>query len=196
MINNKMSQPMTLLTSKSTVEWYTPKEILDLVRSFYGGIIDLDPASCAKAQKVVKAKEWFGLDHKLWRNQNGLERKWHGKVFCNPPYNGSTTQWVKYAVNQWKNNPNVTNILLLVNSSPGYKWYEDLWNEYPVCSIRERLWFTPSAGGKPGQAKKGSSLVYLGSSGWEVFGRHFEHIGKIILPYSVAVLPYQQKMGK
>jgi hypothetical protein len=61
-------------------EWFTPVEYLELVKQVFGGEIDLDPASSAKAQKQVQAKQFFT------KKDNGLKKEWFGKTFLNPPY--------------------------------------------------------------------------------------------------------------
>src|SRR5262249_56141272 len=60
-------------------EWYTPARYIELAREVLGEI-DLDPASSAKAQEIVKAQRYFTLE------QDGLIRPWHGRVWLNPPY--------------------------------------------------------------------------------------------------------------
>jgi len=67
--------------SVSTVshERYTPSGLIDAVRQVLGQI-DLDPASTAEANKVVKAKSIFT------KRTNGLKKDWHGRVFLNPPF--------------------------------------------------------------------------------------------------------------
>ncbi len=54
-------------------------EILEDVRAVLGQI-DLDPASCEFAQKRVKAKRYFT------KQDDGLQQRWFGNVFLNPPY--------------------------------------------------------------------------------------------------------------
>ena len=44
------------------------------------GSIDLDPASCAAANEVVKASLWYDEE------QNGLVQPWFGNVWLNPPF--------------------------------------------------------------------------------------------------------------
>lgn len=61
-----------------TAEHYTPAEWVERARLVMGGI-DCDPASCAEANKTVRAGVWCGIE------QNGLEQEWHGRVFVNPP---------------------------------------------------------------------------------------------------------------
>jgi ParB family chromosome partitioning protein len=66
------------LTLSKTAEHYTPKELLQSVRDVMGAI-DVDPASCADAQKQVKATVWFD------ERRNGLIQDWHGRAYINPP---------------------------------------------------------------------------------------------------------------
>jgi hypothetical protein len=61
-------------------EWYTPTTLVALARKALGGRIDVDPASCDQAQKIVKAGTYFT------KNQDGLKRPWHGTVWINPPF--------------------------------------------------------------------------------------------------------------
>ena len=60
-------------------ERYTPPELTEMVRRVFGGI-DLDPASSAEANKVVNAKAFFT------KRNDGLKKRWHGRVFLNPPF--------------------------------------------------------------------------------------------------------------
>ena len=60
-------------------EWWTPEPILEAAMAAMGGI-DLDPASCAEANEAVGAREWWGAADR------SLDRDWHGRVWCNPPY--------------------------------------------------------------------------------------------------------------
>ncbi len=68
--------PSHALLSSATPEHYTPPEVIAAAREVMGEI-DLDPASCARANAVVKARLFFADD--------GLDLPWHGRVFCNPP---------------------------------------------------------------------------------------------------------------
>lgn len=68
-----MTLPQHLSTS---VELYTPDYIVEAARATLGGI-DLDPASCAIGNEVVKATRYFDRD--------GLTQPWAGRVLLNPP---------------------------------------------------------------------------------------------------------------
>jgi len=64
--------------SAASMEHYTPTEINEAARRLMGAI-DLDPASCARANKYVQAT-------KIWtKRDDGLKRPWSGRLFINPP---------------------------------------------------------------------------------------------------------------
>lgn len=54
-------------------EWYTPKEIVDSLGKF-----DLDP--CAPTPKFYTAEKCYD------RFDDGLSKRWSGRVWLNPPY--------------------------------------------------------------------------------------------------------------
>ena len=60
-------------------EYITSPYIIEPARRTMGGI-DLDPASTAKAQEFVKAEQYFTV------REDGLKRRWGGRVWLNPPY--------------------------------------------------------------------------------------------------------------
>lgn len=63
-------------------EWYTPASVIAVARETMGGI-DLDPASCAEANTVVRADKIYTIE------DNGWTKQWRGRVFLNPPFNGT-----------------------------------------------------------------------------------------------------------
>ena len=77
--------------SSASNEHYTPVEVVEAARTLMGGI-DLDPASCAKANEIVRADEY------LTEEEDGLLFEWNGRVFLNPP--GGTLQ--QDAKGNWK----------------------------------------------------------------------------------------------
>jgi hypothetical protein len=65
--------------SSESNEHFTPPEIVEAARSTLGAI-DLDPASCLRANEIsVKARGFYS------KANNGFVQPWHGRVFLNPP---------------------------------------------------------------------------------------------------------------
>lgn len=172
-----MQQPMSVLTSHKSVDWYTPPYIIEKVREVLG-CIGLDPASDYVPQQWIQAR--------VYRNFAGLDEPWIAStVFCNPPYGktkGYSNQslWSWYMANQFKLGRFQEGILL-INSTHGYKWYEELWTRYPVCLARERIRFIKPDGTVGGQAKRGQTFVYFGADPSK-FIEVFSSLGRIVLP--------------
>jgi hypothetical protein len=61
-----------------TPEHYTPSEVVEAARTTLGAI-DLDPASCEAASRVVRASSYYT------KQQNGFTQPWRGRLFMNPP---------------------------------------------------------------------------------------------------------------
>jgi hypothetical protein len=169
----KMSQPMQVLVSRNTEEWYTPPQIMERVRTVLGSIT-LDPASDPVPQAWIRAERYFT------QADDGLSKTWFGRVFLNPPYNGSSAKWAAKLIEEYRAG-RVEQAVMLVNSTQGYRWYENLWVSFPVCCLRDRLRFIKPNGETGGQAKKGSTLVYFGQDA-ERFARAFENLGRILFP--------------
>lgn len=169
-----MTQPMTVLTSQGTVEWYTPPEIVARARQALGSI-DLDPASNDVAQGWIRAAEYYTADDAI----SGLAKPWLGRVFLNPPFD-ATPAWVDRLEREYVLG-NVSAAVLLVNSAPGYSWWESLWRQRPVCLLRERLRFVRADGTSGGQAKKGQTVAWFGAD-FRRFRDAFGDLGRVVLP--------------
>lgn len=172
-----MSQPMSVLTSHESAEWYTPPYVIEMVRAVLMEI-DLDPASSPVADKWIKANRYW--------TEDGLNRPWRATtVFCNPPYgkvDGKSCQAVwsekmrqEYVAGHFEQG------ILLINSTHGYKWYEEIWERYTCCLARERIRFIKPDCTVGGQAKRGQTFVYFGVYD-TLFGHVFERLGRIIRP--------------
>lgn len=212
-----MKQAMQVLTSKETVDWYTPREYTDMAREVLGGI-DLDPASNPVAQGWINAATYYALDlsqfyaDSAWKaeklqlelareSRRQLDRQpaWRGRVWLNPPFS-DTAAWVRRLSAEYDAG-HVSAAVLLVNSNLGYSWYEELWARCWCCCMRERMRFITIEHGQPvqgGQAKRGQTFAYYGPEP-ERFDRVFRIIGRILppggeLPVSALDLPLFQEV--
>jgi len=170
----KMSQPMQVLTSSKTEEWYTPREIVDRVRSVLGSIA-LDPASHPIPQAWIRAERYFTKD------DDGLSKPWFGPVFLNPPYGRSNAgRWAAKLIGEYRAG-RVEQAVLLVNTMIGYTWYRSIWRSFPICITDDRLSFVPPNGEIRDRAKQATTFFYFGPD-VERFADAFESLGRIILP--------------
>src|SRR5207253_227146 len=104
-------------TMTGSFEWYTKPEWIARARAVMGGI-DLDPASCAFAQRVVRASEWFD------RKRDGLAQPWHGRVWINPPYGrGLLDKFIKKLIDE---RANYEQAIALVISLTETEWFQNL----------------------------------------------------------------------
>jgi DNA N-6-adenine-methyltransferase Dam len=166
-----MNQSMSVLTSQETVEWYTPPHIIERARAVLGAI-DLDPASSDTAQEWIKAATYYTGD-------TLLVPPWSGRVWLNPPFD-DTPAWLARLEFEYTCG-SVTAALLLVNSAPGYRWYEEMWRRWPVVCLRERLCFIRADGKPSGQARKAQTIAYFGQD-TRRFIEVFRDLGRIFLP--------------
>ena len=64
------------IASSTTVEWYTPPEIIRAL-----GVFDLDPCTSEVAWQLNRsAAKYYTLQ------DDGLSKEWAGRVWLNPPY--------------------------------------------------------------------------------------------------------------
>lgn len=159
-------------------EWYTPHRYIEAVRQVMGGI-DLDPASCEFANRVVQATNFYT------KEENGLMHPWQGRVWLNPPY-GKTQQgqasnlehFTRYLIEQYQCG-NVTEAMLLVPVNTATRWFDALWR-FPICFPRFRVRFYNEQGPSDG-ASFGTCFVYFGPHE-QRFLEIFRQFGHVVLP--------------
>lgn len=177
-------QQRQVLTSQESHEWYTPAWCIAAVRQVLD-VIELDPASSVYANATVQAATIYT------EVDNGLAHPWTAEtLFLNPPYNGRASEWCRKALREYEDG-NVHEGILLVFAKLGYAWFEELWNTYPTCFVRERIRFVspPTTDAHEeaeeitpdGQAKHASAFVYFGPNR-ERFRDVFRQYGRVIFP--------------
>lgn len=151
------SSALAALQSSESNEWFTPAEYVNAARELMGGI-DIDPASCEVANRVIQAAKYYT------KQDNGLARSWRGRVWLNPPYgfeNGASNQetWSRELIERYQAGL-VTEAVLLVNAVPGNKWFQPLW-DFMICFPDHRIRFY-NAEVEQSQPTHSNALVYLG----------------------------------
>jgi len=94
----------------------TPREFIDSLERRFGGKFTLDVAA---AEHNAKAPEFYT------REDDGLARRWHGRVWCNPPYSDCRA-WVRKAWSEWKkpDGPRLI-VMLLPANRVEQAWWQD-----------------------------------------------------------------------
>ena len=160
--------PRQILQANS-IEWWTPQRYVEIARKVMGGI-DLDPASCAEANKIINARQFFD------RETDGLSQQWHGRVWLNPPYGKDARAFVERLLSEWKHNRVTQAIALLNSNSVESLWFTPL-RAFLLCFPRGRIHFkSPNA--NLTNATHGSVFVYFGKR-HATFVKEFSAIGDI-----------------
>jgi DNA N-6-adenine-methyltransferase (Dam) len=163
-------------------EWYTPASIIESARWVMGSI-DLDPASSAIANKIVKASKYYT------KEDNGLAYLWYGNVWLNPPfgrrlfnYNVSTIgMFAEKLFNEYEAG-SVAQAILLATSRTDTPWFKRAWN-YPICFADHLVHFKrpkeeQTAKNPDGSHTHGTCFVYLGKNE-QKFIEVFSQFGRI-----------------
>ena len=151
--------------------WYN----INAARSVMGGI-DLDPASCAAANEIVRAARFYT------RRENGLLQPWYGRIWLNPPYGrakgGSTSfqaEFIRKLLYEWQEHT-IQQAVLLCTADPDEKWFQPLW-AFPLCFAHPQIrFFRPNL--PPEKHIMGSCFVYLGSHE-DAFVEAFAAFGRV-----------------
>jgi hypothetical protein len=105
-------------------EWLTPPWILRPL-----GIFDLDP--CAPVERPWDT----ALQHFTLR-ENGLARRWSGRIWLNPPYGSETGKWLRRLAEHGNG------IALIFARTETGDWFDHVWGKAAeILFIKGRLHF-------------------------------------------------------
>jgi len=152
-------------------EWHTPPEVIALVRAVLGRI-DLDPASNAEAQRIVRAKRFYA------KIDNGLDHPWHGRVFLNPPYSAVIAAFVSKLLHEYQASRVSAAILLTNNSTDAVWFHQAMAVAEALCFTRGRIPFC-KATGEVGAPPQGQALFYFGADRLR-FIETFARLGTVV----------------
>lgn len=161
------------LVSKMTAneEAYTPEQYVEAAREVMGSI-DLDPASCKAAQKVIQAGTYYT------KTDDGLTKNWSGNVWLNPPYTAKVVnKFINKLCESYKDGA-VEQAVLLTNNNTDTIWFHlALAVSSCACLTRGRIGFlTPEGVSCP---TNGQTFFYFGDRRLD-FAKSFLDFGAII----------------
>jgi len=138
-------------------EWYTPQKYIDAARSVMGNI-DLDPATSESAQKRINADRYFTEDC------DGLERKWYGRVWLNPPYSQPLIYlFIDKLVSQIESD-SIRECILLTHNYTDTAWFHLAESKAAlICFTKGRIKFEDTQGNLASPTQ-GSAFFYFGDN--------------------------------
>lgn len=158
--------------SEPSDECYTPRWVSRLAREVLVKI-DLDPASCAHANRRVRARRWYG------KKQDGLKRRWRGRVFLNFPFS-RPLPWVQKLIASYDAG-DVTAAFVVCNARTGSGWFNLLTARAYRRELTKRIRFWGPATTAKDTGRMDQMLFYLGPHP-ERFAAATELLGRLIPP--------------
>ena len=191
------------IVSYSENDFISPPELVATTAAFFGGSIDLDPASSESANSVVQADRFF-----TWK-ENGLNQPWKAdSVFLYPPkstLNGAEQPkdtrlfrknlrfkksaqrvWLELCYNKWLRNEFGQGIIFLTSSEVALLVTQKIGFDFPLCILSERPRLLHEQTLKPVQAKVFGFVYYLPSqlnyeNSIRSFSEHYSNLGRVYI---------------
>jgi ParB family chromosome partitioning protein len=147
-------------------EWYTPKHIIEAARMTMGSI-DLDPATSLIANETVKAEQIFT------KEDNGLNQKWSGNIWMNPPYAQPLISL--FSDKLISELPHISQACVLVNNATETNWFQNMLIECDyVCFLNSRVKFIDMNGNPSGAPLQGQAVLYFGGNRKEFYNNFYD----------------------
>ena len=159
-------------------EWGTPEEFIVAAREVLGRI-ELDPASNAMAQNVVRADRFYT------KADSGLGVLWKARtLWLNPPYSkGLVDQFCEKFVLEHENG-NVVAGIALVNSSTEVGWYQSLIaGSDAMCLPSKRISFLLGGSGVDANRNRYAQTFFYVGPDVAGFARVFGKFGQVLVRY-------------
>jgi hypothetical protein len=160
---------MAVHFSSGSKEWYTPPNVVYRVLEVLGQI-DMDPCSNGGDNPNIPATVHFT------KEQDGLSRKWAGRVYMNPPYGRGIDAWAEKLCSEYAGG-RVSEAIALVPARVDTNWFHRF-RDALICFVDGRLKFS----GHENSAPFPSAVVYLGNRA-EAFASKFATMGDIWIRY-------------
>lgn len=152
-------------------EYYTPERYIDAAREVMGGI-DIDPASCAFAQRIVRARIFYSAA------DDGLAQQWDGRIWLNPPYSQPlATRFAEKLIEEIESR-RCRQAIVLQNASTGTKWFHELASRSTTCLHLGRVGFIAPDGSVLSNNRYEQAFFYFGPRR-ERFAKVFSQFGLV-----------------
>jgi ParB family transcriptional regulator, chromosome partitioning protein len=155
-------------------DWYTPAKYVKAAYEVMGDI-DLDPASCAFANQIIKAVRYYS------KEQNGLAQDWTCRtMWLNPPYgttNGKSNlgKFTRRLVHEYQRGT-VKQAIIVTSTKTDTSWFTLLW-QFPICFANHLVEFY-RVDHKRALHPLGTAFTYLGPNE-DAFIKTFSRFGRI-----------------
>ena len=191
------------IVSYSENDYISPPELVATTAAFFGGSIDLDPASSESANSIIQAYRFF-----TWK-ENGLNQPWKAdSVFLYPQkstLNGAEQPkdtrlfrknlrfkksaqrvWLELCYNKWLRNEFGQGIIFLTSSEVALLVTQKIGFDFPLCILSERPRLLHEQTLKPVQAKVFGFIYYLPSqlnyeNSIRSFSEHYSNLGRVYI---------------
>ena len=191
------------IVSYSENDYISPPELVATTAAFFGGSIDLDPASSESANSIIQADRFF-----TWK-ENGLNQPWKAdSVYLYPPkstLNGAEQPkdtrlfrknlrfkksaqrvWLELCYNKWLRNEFGQGIIFLTSSEVALLVTQKIGFDFPLCILSERPRLLHEQTLKPVQAKVFGFIYYLPSqlnyeNSIRSFSEHYSNLGRVYI---------------
>lgn len=164
-------------------EWFTPPHIIEAAREVMGSI-DLDPASCEAANRIVKAKLYFTEQalESAWRAVSELRIVWPGNVWLNHPFSKRANGlWIDKLTSEFHKG-HFAQACCICYAATSEVWFRPLL-AYPQCFLHGRTNYLDPITLKPVKGvTKGSVVTYLGPN-VSRFAEVFSKLGTVKVTY-------------
>lgn len=182
-------------------DYISPSNLAATTAAFFGGFIDLDPASSEVANSIIQADRFF-----TWR-ENGLIQPWRAKnVYLFPPKNLLTKDeqprnttlfkkqlnfkksaqriWLELCYKKWLRNEFEQAVIFLTSSEVALLVTQKIKFDFPLCVLSERPKLTQEKDLKSVRSKVFGFIYYLPTqSNYEKdiyrFTEHYSNLGRV-----------------
>jgi hypothetical protein len=189
------------VVSYSEDDFISPPDLAATTAAFFGGSIDLDPASSDDANLIIQADRFF-----TWR-ENGLKQPWKAdSVYLFPPkstLNGEEQPkdirlfqknlrfkksaqrvWLELCYKKWLRNEFGHAVIFLTSSEVALLVTQKIGFDFPLCVLAERPKLLKEKDLKPVKAKVFGFVYYLPSQlnyedSIRRFTEHYSSLGRV-----------------